>query len=53
MSPYASFEVTPEPERAETSQWESVEWHDGPTLLGFDYADVSMVGAVPAKEMGR
>jgi len=44
---YASVEVTPISRAPAPTDWSLVDWHDGPTLLGFDY------GAVPAKEMGR
>lgn len=51
---YASVEVTPAPAAPGPSVWEVVEWHDGPTLVGgWDAVDARLVGAVPAKEMGR
>ena len=53
MSDYFEFEVTPTPVHSEPTDWSLVDWHDGDTLLGFDYAHAELVGAVPAKEMGR
>lgn len=55
MSDYASFEVTPAPAPPpEPTVWDQVEWQDGPTLLGgWDACDARLLGAVPAKEMGR
>lgn len=54
MSPYASFEVTPTPAPPEPTFWDQIEWEDGPTLVGgWDAIDARLVGAVPAKEMGR
>jgi len=54
VNDYVSIEVTPAPAQHELSMWDVVEWFDGDeTLLGFDYAHAELVGAVPAKEMGR
>jgi len=51
---YVSVEVTPIPRAPDATEWSLVEWFDGDdTLLGFDYAHAELVGAVPAKEMGR
>jgi hypothetical protein len=54
VSDYFEFEVTPAPAHSEPSDWSLVDWHDGPTLVGgWDAIDARLVGAVPAKEMGR
>jgi len=55
MSDYVLFEVTPAPapKPPEPTAWSQVEWVDGPTLLGFEYVHAELLGAVPAKEMGR
>lgn len=51
---YVSVEVTPIPRAPEATEWSLVDWHDGPTLVGgWDAIDARLVGAVPAKEMGR
>jgi hypothetical protein len=51
---YASVEVTHVPGPPEPTDWSLVEWFDGPTLVGgWDAIDARLVGAVPAKEMGR
>lgn len=51
---YVSVEVRPVPAAPEPSIWDVVEWVDGPTHPGgWDAVDARLVGAVPAKEMGR
>jgi len=45
MSDYFEFVVTP----VVLSVWEDLEWFDGPTLLGFNYADAR----IPVGDCGR
>lgn len=48
MSDYHAFEIIVGTARPRTTEWDEVEWVDGPTRLGFEYGPAPVGGVGPA-----